>query len=254
MASRPDSSCMSDLEFISSLVQDEIQTTVSAAPCVHTDSNEIDIDEEDTASDDDDVSSEGEHITPTDDTCVAVDDSSDVESELDDIGDESASSNTALDLPPRTAHEIEEPVEEVDVKIPPEAEIILVGEVLYHICGESTVVIQSLPTSTPLDEGSVLCLADRSLIGKVGEVFGPLSQPFYVVRWAKRNARHHTSINEIGNSSHGDNGVSLVDLAPGTAVYAPSGLCSVITPLSLQTILTASRAATDASNLYDEEV
>ena len=36
-----------------------------------------------------------------------------------------------------------------------------------------------------MNEGSVLCSGSGVVLGRVCEVFGPVSTPFYVMRWAK---------------------------------------------------------------------
>lgn len=35
-----------------------------------------------------------------------------------------------------------------------------------------------------LDEGSVLCLEDRHLLGKIEEILGPVAEPLYFLRYA----------------------------------------------------------------------
>jgi rRNA processing protein Gar1 len=85
--------------------------------------------------------------------------------------------------PIRTVHElVEVPIEKVSVVIPSNESIVLIGEVVSQISLEHTVVIKSVRTDAPLDEGSLLCLENRLTIGTVNEVFGPLNQPFYVVK------------------------------------------------------------------------
>ena len=45
-----------------------------------------------------------------------------------------------------------------------------------------TIVVQSHPKARPLDESSVLCLADRRVVGRIEDVFGPVSAPMYLLR------------------------------------------------------------------------
>ena len=49
---------------------------------------------------------------------------------------------------------------------------------------DGMVVVQGLESQRALDESSVLCLEDRSLIGRIEEVFGPITQPLYALRWS----------------------------------------------------------------------
>jgi hypothetical protein len=45
-----------------------------------------------------------------------------------------------------------------------------------------TVVVQALAGCRPLDEGTVLCLSDGRVIGRIEEVFGPVLGPLYLLR------------------------------------------------------------------------
>ena len=49
---------------------------------------------------------------------------------------------------------------------------------------EHTLVVQATHTDSPLNEGSLLFFSDGSVIGKISEIFGPITTPFYIVRWA----------------------------------------------------------------------
>ncbi|KAL6746555.1 Gar1/Naf1 RNA binding region-domain-containing protein [Haematococcus lacustris] len=50
---------------------------------------------------------------------------------------------------------------------------------------EGVVVVQGLVNSRALAEGSVLVLDEtRQAIGRIEEVFGPVTQPFYALRWS----------------------------------------------------------------------
>lgn len=59
-----------------------------------------------------------------------------------------------------------------------------IGSVLYKIDREGAVVIQASYTLMPLNEGSLLCVEGGKVIGRIHEVFGPVTTPFYTVRWA----------------------------------------------------------------------
>ena len=53
---------------------------------------------------------------------------------------------------------------------------------------ERTLVVQASYTESPLNEGSLLFFKEKVVIGKVCEIFGPITTPFYVVRWAASSA------------------------------------------------------------------
>jgi H/ACA ribonucleoprotein complex non-core subunit NAF1 len=76
------------------------------------------------------------------------------------------------DLPP------EEPVALV---LSPETALEVVGVV--SSCVNKLLVIASGGGKSALDMGSILWLADRRPVGRVFEVFGPVVNPFYVVRF-----------------------------------------------------------------------
>ncbi|XP_031676899.1 H/ACA ribonucleoprotein complex non-core subunit NAF1-like [Oncorhynchus kisutch] len=72
-------------------------------------------------------------------------------------------------------------VEELTVVLPEEAEILPLGSVTSII--QQLVIIQSLKDTPPLKDDSVIFNSDRLAVGKVFEVFGPVSSPFYVLRF-----------------------------------------------------------------------
>ncbi|KAK9808611.1 hypothetical protein WJX72_000537 [[Myrmecia] bisecta] len=74
------------------------------------------------------------------------------------------------------------PVEPLDVEIGPED--------ILHPCGsvsgllEGMIVVQAPEMGRALNENSVLCLADRTPLGRIEEVFGPVMSPLYALRYA----------------------------------------------------------------------
>lgn len=72
-------------------------------------------------------------------------------------------------------------VEELTVVLPEEAEILPLGSVTSII--QQLVIIQSFKDTPPLKDDSVIFNSDRLAVGKVFEVFGPVSSPFYVLRF-----------------------------------------------------------------------
>lgn len=121
---------------------------------------------------------------------------------------------------PMTKHEsLEEPLVSTEADINdmrPDDELVLCGEVKSFIPEEGAVVIQSYHTTSPLNEGSLLCCvvpkvysstasavipskaagtriaatavppekSEVVVLGRIAELFGPLFAPFYVIRYA----------------------------------------------------------------------
>jgi len=59
--------------------------------------------------------------------------------------------------------------------------LIPAGSVLSVI--EGTIVVRAAPGSRALNEGSVLVLEDRTVIGTVEDIFGPVQAPLYAMRY-----------------------------------------------------------------------
>ncbi|XP_018591119.2 H/ACA ribonucleoprotein complex non-core subunit NAF1 [Scleropages formosus] len=72
-------------------------------------------------------------------------------------------------------------VEDVVVYLPEHAEMQPIGIVSQII--DKLVIIQSLKDMPPLNEDSVVFNKDRQSVGKVFEIFGPVPQPYYVLRF-----------------------------------------------------------------------
>ena len=84
----------------------------------------------------------------------------------------------------------------------------------------------------PLDESSVLCLGDRRVVGKVEDVFGPVSAPMYLLRVRTRRDVPQEEIEtqlaaagvgKTGPAAIGEVGVPLV-VAAAPAPPQPSAL------------------------------
>ncbi|XP_035492938.1 H/ACA ribonucleoprotein complex non-core subunit NAF1 [Scophthalmus maximus] len=71
-------------------------------------------------------------------------------------------------------------VEEVSVSLPEDVELQPVGTVSSII--QQLVVIQSLRDTPALIDDSIIFTSDRQAVGKVFEVFGPVSSPLYILR------------------------------------------------------------------------
>ncbi|EPX72453.1 snoRNP assembly factor Naf1 [Schizosaccharomyces octosporus yFS286] len=174
------------------------------------------------------------------------DDSSDSDSDSDSgSGTDSTSSlsevhdNEKLELeheseatPPKTVHELPEEVyERPTIELGPDSPIEPLGNVLQVLKKE--LVIQSDVQNEELifDEKTVLCFEDRTIVGFIHETFGPVSSPFYVVRFT--NEEECASINP----------------SVGKRVFYVPTMANRLDPEPLKYI-----KGSDASNVYDEEI
>ncbi|PHH64414.1 hypothetical protein CDD81_4635 [Ophiocordyceps australis] len=138
----------------------------------------------------------------------------------------------------RTRNEVAEaPPPRPDVVITPEMGMEELGAVVHIV--EGVVVIKAV---TPgeyqvLDTGSVLCTADRSVVGVVAETIGTVIQPMYTVRFAAES------------SDSDDDLVSALGLQVGTKLFYPVDLASYVFTQPLRNV-----KGSDASNMHDEEV
>ncbi|NXQ77141.1 NAF1 protein, partial [Quiscalus mexicanus] len=73
------------------------------------------------------------------------------------------------------------PVEDLSIILPDNVELKLFGTVSSVI--EQLVIIESLKGLPPVNEESIIFKEDRQAVGKIFEVFGPVSHPFYVIRF-----------------------------------------------------------------------
>lgn len=115
----------------------------------------------------------------------------------------------------------------------PQTAIVLAGEVFQIV--DNVVVVQSRPGSefTTLDQGSLLVYENREIMGAVFETFGPVSRPFYTVRFK--------SSNDIDEE---------VCQVKSPIFYVPDYPETRFVPTEkLKKI-----KGTDASNMYDEEL
>ncbi|KAJ0468486.1 putative H/ACA ribonucleoprotein complex, subunit Gar1/Naf1 [Helianthus annuus] len=86
--------------------------------------------------------------------------------------------------PIRSKNEVQDlpPVPPVTVTIQPHHQTLPVGAVL-SIMG-SQVVVEGVEVHNPLSEGSILWITEsRSPLGVVDEIFGPVKNPYYIVRY-----------------------------------------------------------------------
>ncbi|BGP46594.1 hypothetical protein JCM10450v2_002441 [Rhodotorula kratochvilovae] len=152
------------------------------------------------------------------------------DSDLDDDEDSGvASSKTA----PKTEHEVIEP----DVAPPPVekldegAQLAKFGKVESVI---ETVVVVKADTGGDwrvLDEGTVVCWEDRTVIGTIFETFGSVQQPFYSIRFPASSPPDPTVFTQ------------------SRAVFYSPNLASFVFTRDLRNM-----KGSDASNIWDEEV
>ena len=68
----------------------------------------------------------------------------------------------------------------VDVEVSASTPVEAAG-VVSAVVGD-TVVVAGLEGRGPFADGSVFCLEDRTVLGRVEDVFGPVASPFYSLR------------------------------------------------------------------------
>ncbi|KFH40491.1 H/ACA ribonucleoprotein complex non-core subunit-like protein [Hapsidospora chrysogenum ATCC 11550] len=148
----------------------------------------------------------------------------------DDEGDKAGKPSTAAHL--RTKNEQpEEPIPRPDVTVTAEMKIEELGAIEHIV--ENMVLIKAI---TPgeyqvLDTGSVLCNADRVVLGAVAETIGKVTQPMYTMLFNTGD-----EIRELG-------------IEVGTKVFYPVDHASFVFTEPLKNL-----KGSDASNLHDEEV
>ncbi|KAJ0404853.1 hypothetical protein P43SY_007935 [Pythium insidiosum] len=202
-------------------------------------------------------------ITPAQTANVAMDDEDDEDDESDD-DDEPAAASTSADVeeedddeedgddddpqklraeieaamakeeakasgPLKTANEVERvPVREPEVELTADCPIARCGTILNVSRPGLMVTIKSDANAKPLDEGSVLCFEDRTVLGCVDEVFGPVLMPMYLVRFENADK-------------------IPMQTANNKSVFYATEHTTYIVPEKIRD------KGTDASNLFDEE-
>ena len=179
------------------------------------------------SSDEDDSDNEGYELLGVEETARLL-----METEVgsEDEGDKSGKPSGSAQV--RTKNEVpEEVVPKPDVTITPEMKIEELGSVEHMV--ENIIVVKAI---TPgeyqvLDTGSVLCNADRVVIGAVAETIGKVLQPMYTVRFTSAE-----DMKELG-------------LEIGSKVFYPVDHATYVFTEPLKSV-----KGSDASNLHDEEV
>ncbi|KLP09394.1 nuclear assembly factor NAF1 [Fusarium fujikuroi] len=148
----------------------------------------------------------------------------------DDEGDRGATSSRTTQV--RTKNEIpEEVIPKPDVTITSEMKMEELGAIEHIV--ENMMLIKAF---TPgeyqvLDSGSVLCTAERVVIGAIADTIGKVLQPMYTVRFTS------------------DQDIKDLGLEVGQTVYYPTDHAAYVFTEPLKNM-----KGSDASNLHDEEV
>ena len=73
---------------------------------------------------------------------------------------------------------------------------------------DKTIVAEALPDSKPMNEGAVICLEDRRIIGTLTEIFGPVQNPMYSVK-VRNSFRPSSNMVQSAQSNQLDSGMVL---------------------------------------------
>ena len=145
----------------------------------------------------------------------------------DDEGNKKGAANSRL----RTANEVvDETIEIPNIEVTPDMKVEELGSVEAVIDNSALIKGQTTAEYQVLDSGSLLCLADRKVIGLVGEPLGRVEQPRYCVLFPSTQ-----TVTDFG-------------LTQGTTIYYVPTHSKFVFTKSLQI------KGSDASNLHDEEV
>ncbi|KAL8784249.1 MAG: hypothetical protein Q9213_004071 [Squamulea squamosa] len=134
--------------------------------------------------------------------------------------------------PLRTLNEKpDEIVPKPQVDITPDMTVSELGNVEHLV--ENSILIKGKTSgeSRALESGSLLCLADRSVVGVVAELLGQVQHPYYSVRFT-----NPTAIAEAG-------------ISKGTSIFYVEQHSSYVFTQNLKAL-----KGSDASNMHDEEV
>lgn len=193
---------------------------IDSSPC----ESSSDSSSSESSSDEDDSDNEGYELLGVEETARLLM----AETGSDDEGDRGKTGNAAQ---LRTKNEMqEEAVPRPDVTITPEMKLEEVG-IIEHIVDSVALVKAATPGEYQvLDHGSVLCTAERVVVGAVSEIIGNVLQPMYTV---------------IFNSAEE---IQQLQLAVGTKLFYTADHATFVFTEPLKNV-----KGSDASNLYDEE-
>ncbi|KAI1133224.1 Gar1/Naf1 RNA binding region-domain-containing protein [Nemania abortiva] len=132
----------------------------------------------------------------------------------------------------RTKNELPETIiPRPDVEIKPEMEMIELGTIEHFVGNTAVIKANTTGEYQVLDTGSVLCLADRTVIAALADVIAAVREPRYTAGFASEEE------------------IKSFALEIGTKIFYPPALAN----LGLTQVLKANKG-TDASNWHDEEV
>jgi rRNA processing protein Gar1 len=100
-----------------------------------------------------------------------------------------------------------------------------VGVVMARIDAERTVVVQGNTTSMPLNVGALLCSEGGVVLGRVQDVFGPVTEPFYSLQWALTDVVNAGSVSGDENRGGGGEDVDGHKQSDGDGDGAGDGDC-----------------------------
>ncbi|XP_028751855.1 H/ACA ribonucleoprotein complex non-core subunit NAF1-like isoform X2 [Neltuma alba] len=104
------------------------------------------------------------------------------------INDEDDEDGPATEGPIRSKNEVKDlpSVPPVNVTIEPHHQMLPVGVVMSIISPQ--VIVEGIEKHDPLNEGSILWITEtRTPLGLVDEIFGPVKNPYYIVRYNSEN-------------------------------------------------------------------
>ncbi|XP_030047447.1 H/ACA ribonucleoprotein complex non-core subunit NAF1-like [Microcaecilia unicolor] len=84
-------------------------------------------------------------------------------------------------------------VEDLTIVLPKNVEVKAIGNVSSII--EQLVIVESLKDIPPLREGTIVFKEDGHAIGKIFDIFGPVSRPFYMLRFKSAESIQYKGIN-----------------------------------------------------------
>lgn len=146
--------------------------------------------------------------------------------------EKSDAESMAPSTPPKTVNELPEQIyEKPEIVLQPNSLIEPLGKIIQVLKREVVVKSDIDDEKIVFDEKTVLCFEDRSIIGYIHETFGPVSSPYYIVRFSTEEE------------------CSAINACMGRPVFYVPTMANKIDPEPLKYI-----KGSDASNVYDEEI
>ena len=180
----------SDLEYIAQNIIDDVPLVQeiddnlqpsAKRQAVEASSSSSSSEEESDSEDEDDVSSNNNNEDDDDDD----DDDDDID--LDELCEEEENTPSSKEQP-KTKNELKD--ESIDsctgltAMVPRGKALIDIGNVIYRIDLEKTVVVEANGKTDALDVGAMLCSDKGIVLGRIVDIFGPVTKPFYALKWA----------------------------------------------------------------------